>query len=93
MDQNAANILDAGDTVTDVFTYTISDGTATDTATLTITVTGVNDAPVAQNDVGYIQEGKTLTVSDGDNANKSGSYDATGEHSGDVINTSSRFSF
>ncbi len=88
-DQNAANILDAGDTVTDVFTYTVSDGTATDTATLTITVTGVNDAPVAQNDVGYIQEGKTLTVSDGDNANVSGSYDATGEHSGDVINTSS----
>ena len=88
-DQNAADDLDASDTVTDVFTYTVSDGAATDTATLTITITGVNDAPVAQNDVGYIQEGKTLTVSDGDNANVSGSYDATGEHSGDVINTSS----
>ena len=88
-DQSAADDLDSGDSVTDVFTYTLSDGTATDTATLTITVLGVNDAPVAQNDVGYIQEGKTLTVSDGDNANVSGSYDATGEHSGDVINTSS----
>ena len=88
-DQSAADDLDASDTVTDVFTYTVSDGAATDTATLTITVTGVNDAQVAQNDVGYIQEGKTLTVSDGDNANVSGSYDATGEHSGDVINTSS----
>ena len=33
------NSLDAGDSnVTDVFTYTVSDGTATDTATLTITV-------------------------------------------------------
>ncbi len=88
-DQSAADDLDASDTVTDVFTYTVWDGAATDTATLTITVTGVNDAPVAQNDVGYIQEGKTLTVSNGANANVSGSYDATGEHSGDVINTSS----
>ena len=37
--------LDAGDTATDSFTYTVSDGTATDTATLIITVTGVNDVP------------------------------------------------
>ena len=88
-DQSAADDLDASDTVTDSFTYTISDGTATDTATLIITVTGVNDAPVAQNDVGYIKEGGTLSVSNGANANVSGSYDATGEHSGDVINTSS----
>ena len=41
-DQNAADDLDASDTVTDVFTYTVSDGAATDTATLTITITGVN---------------------------------------------------
>ena len=39
--------LDAYDTATDSFTYTVSDGTATDTATLIFTVTGVNDAPVA----------------------------------------------
>ena len=39
--------LDAGDTATDSFTYTVSDGTATDTATLIITVTGVNDVPTA----------------------------------------------
>ena len=37
--------LDAGDTVTDSFTYTVSDGTATDTANLVVTVTGVNDTP------------------------------------------------
>ena len=49
-DQSAADDLDAGDTATDSFTYTISDGEATDTATLVITVTGVNDAPVAVND-------------------------------------------
>ena len=46
-DQSAADDLDAGDTATDSFTYTVSDGTATDTATLIITVTGVNDVPTA----------------------------------------------
>ncbi len=35
---------------TDSFTYTVSDGTLTDTATVAITVTPVNDAPVAAND-------------------------------------------
>ena len=96
-DQDAADALDSGDTVNDVFTYTITDQhpgydfaySGTDTATLTIKVLGVNDVPVAQNDEGYIQEGKTLTVTNGANANVSGDYDATGEHSGDIIDTSS----
>ena len=35
---------------TDSFTYTVSDGSLTDTATVTVTVTPVNDAPVAVND-------------------------------------------
>ncbi|XOJ72920.1 VCBS domain-containing protein [Candidatus Pelagibacter sp. Uisw_114] len=87
--QDAADALDAGDTATDVFNYTISDGSLTDTATITITILGTNDAPVAQNDVGVIDKGQTLTVSDGANANPSGSYDATGENSGDVLQTSS----
>ncbi|MDA7767592.1 VCBS domain-containing protein [Candidatus Pelagibacter sp.] len=87
--QDAADALDAGDTATDVFNYTVSDGTATDTATITITILGANDAPVAQNDVGVIVEDGTLTVSDGANANVEDSYDATGEHSGDVLQTSS----
>ena len=88
--QDAADALDAGDTATDVFNYTVSDGNGgTDTATITITILGANDAPVAQNDVGVIVEDGTLTVANGANANLSGSYDATGEHSGDVINTSS----
>ena len=65
----------------------MSDGTTTTTATITITVTGVNDTPVAQNDVGVIAEDSTLTVTNGANANVSGSYDATGEYSGDVIDT------
>ncbi|MDA9601889.1 VCBS domain-containing protein, partial [Alphaproteobacteria bacterium] len=87
--QTAADALDAGDSVSDTFNYTISDGTATDIGTITITVLGINDAPVAQNDVGVIVEGSTLTVANSANANVSGSYDATGEHSGDVIDTSS----
>ena len=44
---------------------------------------------MAQNDVGFIAEDGTLTVANSANANVSGSYDATGEHSGDVIDTSS----
>ncbi|MBF9054976.1 hypothetical protein LSUCC1028_12140, partial [Rhodobacterales bacterium LSUCC1028] len=40
----AAEALDAGDVVTDVFTYTVSDdGGSSDTGTLTITVTGQNE--------------------------------------------------
>ena len=73
--------MDAGDTATDVFNYTVSDGNGgTDIATITITILGANDAPVAQNDVGVIVENGTLTVANGANANVSGSYDATGEH-------------
>ena len=68
-DHADADALDAGDIVTDVFVYTINDGEATDTANLTITVTGVNDTPTAQNDVGVILEDETLTVTNGANAN------------------------
>ena len=80
-DQSAADALDASDTVTDSFTYTVSDGTATDTATLIITVTGVNDSPVGVNDTGYIKEGGTLTVADGGSA-VSGT--STGSNTGDI---------
>ena len=38
--------LAGGQTVTDAFTYQVSDGSgATATATLTVTITGTNDAP------------------------------------------------
>ena len=87
--QTAADNLDAGDVVTDSFNYTVSDGTATDTAVITITVIGINDAPSAQNDVGVIVEDGTLTVTNGANATLTGTYDATGENSGDLIDTSS----
>ncbi len=43
--------LAEGQVVTDVFTYTISDGNGgTDTATVTYSIQGVNDAPIAVND-------------------------------------------
>ena len=65
-DQSAADDLDASDTATDVFTYTVSDGTATDTGTITITVTGINDAPVAVDDTDAVNEDATVTRSSGD---------------------------
>ncbi|MEE8192797.1 MAG: Ig-like domain-containing protein, partial [Gemmatimonadales bacterium] len=46
------NALAAGESTTDTFTYTVSDGTVTDTATVTITVSGSNDAPVITVEVG-----------------------------------------
>ena len=45
--------LDAGDTVTDTFTVTVSDNTAQDTMDIVITITGANDAP----DAGAAQTG------------------------------------
>ena len=65
-DQAAADALDASDTETDSFTYTVSDGNGgTDTATLIITVTGINDAPVAVNDTDAVNEDATITESSG----------------------------
>ena len=62
-DQAAADALDAGDTATDVFVYTIDDGDDEATATLTITVTGVNDTPVAVNDTDSVNEDATVSKS------------------------------
>ncbi|QDV52002.1 beta strand repeat-containing protein [Gimesia fumaroli] len=47
----AFDFLAVGETATDEFTYTISDGNGgTDTATVTITITGVNDPVMAADD-------------------------------------------
>ena len=62
-DQPAADALAVGITATDTFTYTISDGNGgTDSAEITITVTGTNDAPVAVDDTGSVNEDELLTV-------------------------------
>ena len=54
--------LDAGDSDTDTFNYTVTDGNDTDTATVTIALTGVNDAPVATGDSYNATEDTTLTI-------------------------------
>ncbi|MFY9142153.1 VCBS domain-containing protein [Sulfuricurvum sp.] len=48
----AVDALNIGDSVEESFTYTVSDGSLTNTATLSITVNGSNDAPVAVSEGG-----------------------------------------
>ena len=50
------NALDVGDTASETFTYTLSDGTDTDTGTITVNITGINDTPIAVNDQNTITE-------------------------------------
>jgi len=57
--------LRAGQLVQDVFQYTASDGALESSSTLTITITGTNDAPVANPDSYSVAEGGALTRSDG----------------------------
>jgi VCBS repeat-containing protein len=55
--------LSAGQVVTDTFTYTMSDGTATSSALVNILVTGSNDAPVVNNEShGLTEESGTYTA-------------------------------
>jgi VCBS repeat-containing protein len=56
-----AQALDVGETAQDVFAYTASDGTASDTANITITVTGLNDAPVANDDTNSTDENSPVS--------------------------------
>jgi trimeric autotransporter adhesin len=53
---SAVQSLRAGQQVSDVFTVTTSDGTASANANLTITVTGSNDGPVARGDTAAVAE-------------------------------------
>ena len=57
------NQLDVGDTASETFTYTLSDGTADDTGVITVNITGINDTPIAVNDQNTITEGGTITRS------------------------------
>ena len=59
----ALDRLRAGDTVRDTVTYRVSDGRGgTDTATIEFTITGVNDAPDANDDAYRTDEDTPLTV-------------------------------
>ncbi|MET0455533.1 MAG: Ig-like domain-containing protein, partial [Mycobacterium sp.] len=57
----AVQALGTGESMTDTFTYTVTDGTADDDGTVTITITGVNDAPVAADDAFFVTEDGTVT--------------------------------
>ncbi len=48
--------MNVGDSVTESFNYTVSDGSLTDVGLLTLTINGSNDAPVAVSDYGYAKE-------------------------------------
>ncbi len=59
LDSNTNNTLGATDTFTDSFTYTVTDGTLTDTATITFTVQGENDAPNATDNTYTVTDNAT----------------------------------
>ncbi len=54
--------MGAGATISDTFTYDVTDGTAIVTATVTITVTGVNDPALANNDANSTDNQTVLNV-------------------------------
>nr|WP_294813579.1 Ig-like domain-containing protein [uncultured Sphingomonas sp.] len=57
-----AQTLAQGQVVQDSFTYTASDGSASDTANLVFTITGVNDAPVAHPDNAATSENASVLI-------------------------------
>lgn len=55
--------LAAGETAVDTFSYTVSDGNGgTDTALVTVTITGENDAPIADDETYETDEDHALAV-------------------------------
>ncbi len=84
-DTNGAfNGLAAGESTTDTFTYTVSDGAGgVDTATVTITINGANDGPTAADDSGSVGEDDILTVAANGVLSNDSDPDAT-----DVLNVS-----
>ena len=59
----AVNALRAGQTLTDSYTYTLTDGDgSTTTAVLNITINGSNDVPVDGDETNTVTEDTTLTV-------------------------------
>ncbi|MCF8141206.1 MAG: VCBS domain-containing protein [Cyanobium usitatum Tobar12.5m-G36] len=67
----AVDALDPGATLIESFNYTVRDrpGGLSDIGVLTITITGVNDAPIANNDTGIaVEAGGTFNGTAGSNA-------------------------
>ena len=57
-----AQTLAQGQVAQDSFTYTASDGSASDTANLVFTITGLNDAPVAHPDTAATTENASVLI-------------------------------
>lgn len=55
-DHPAVNALDSGQTLTEIFSYTVSDGALSVSSSLTITVFGTNDAPTVGTSTARISE-------------------------------------
>ena len=53
---------DGGESTTDSFRYSLSDGTAASTANVSINIGGTNDAPIAIDDAYSVAEGATLNI-------------------------------
>ena len=53
---------DGSETSSGSFTYTVSDGTASDTATVTANVIASNDAPIATDDTTTVAEGGSVAI-------------------------------
>ncbi len=99
----ALQSLKHGVVTTDTFDYTVSDGDGGfDTGTVTITVTGVNDAPVGQDDFYTVSEDEVLNVAapgvlandsdpDGDPVQVNGYYSAA--HGTVAIYSNGAFSY
>ncbi|CUI72965.1 VCBS domain-containing protein [Achromobacter kerstersii] len=76
----------AGDTLVDYFTYTVSDGTLTDTAELRIRIFGRNDAPDVKDHTGEaVEAGGTNNTSGGQAASGNVLDDAEDVDSGDTL--------
>ena len=60
----AFDYLNVGESATDSFVYTVSDGNGgNDTATVTLTINGVNHTPIANDDNGTVNEDSSVTFS------------------------------
>ncbi|CCO46078.1 putative VCBS repeat and Serralysin domain protein [Vibrio nigripulchritudo SOn1] len=94
----AVQALSEGQSVTETFTVQVSDGMGTDTQEVVITITGTNDAPVAQNaSVGVNEDASitgNVTATDVDlPAGSSLNYSTTSTATGLTFNSDGSYSF
>jgi VCBS repeat-containing protein len=87
-------VHDGGETVSDSFTFSVTDGTATVTGSFAITISPVNDSPVLTISSFSISEGQTITLttanfgaSDPDNSTIT--FQVSGVTHGQFVNTTS----